>query len=240
MAKIEKYKKVIFDNGKTLFINYAEPIGHSDKILRVSKDGKRWAVVNAETGEFISDYQHKYVKPIVRYDQQSDKLIKVSEDGKVWAAVNANTGEFVSDYCYSDIYTLKNSNKEDSMEEFFGVTDLNGKYGVIKEDGIETIFCEYYRFYILGENLLLCTKYDEDIFGIKRFSGEEIAPMEYLRRQLVIMNMPNEDGILKEQKGVFLWDKYGNLEIYDSKGKRLSTNEVEVLFQFNTDLKNLI
>lgn len=177
MAKIEEYKKVVFDNGKTLFVNYAEPIDHSDKILRVSKDGKKWAVMNAKTGEFVSDYKYifssikmplidDYRKYYFEEKGSNEKLFFVTELNGKCGALNEEGIESIPceyDYCeYINKNIVMVGIVKDSVMFYGGVNYKNEEIIPIK-----------YREYSFrqesttaGELSISCYKGKRRLFGI--------------------------------------------------------------------------
>lgn len=97
MAVIKNCKLVKFDEGKDIICNFAEPIGDSQEIIRVSEDGEKWAIVKAKTGEFISGYQYTDFElpreyPYVfgkDYDRKNIIIVGQNEDDKkLYGAIN--------------------------------------------------------------------------------------------------------------------------------------------------------
>ena len=192
MAKIEKYKKVIFDNGKTLFINYAEPIGHSDKILRVSKDGEKWAIVNAETGEFVSDYKYFYELEI-QYFKEGIRLFIKDTNGK-WGALDENGKEIIP--CEYDFYSFTSKN----LVMVGNVKDGVMFYGAINYNGEVIIPVKYIEYCYQQESMFA-------------WELQPIIPSYNGRRRLY--GISNEWPVFL----ILLKDEEGNIGAYDTDGR---------------------
>ena len=190
MAKIEKYTKVIFDNGKNMYSKYAESICNSEKIIRISTNGKQWAVVNSETGEVVSNYKYIVIwiaKSWEEYDNDFETKIFFAIDvkGKL-GALNEKGKEIIPcEYNYS-------SNIRHNRLLFH--KSIGGKvYKVILNYNNEKIIPLASEIIPLKKGGYIVQK--DGLYGIFEENGEIKHPFEY--DEIVWMNEDdNEDAIL--------------------------------------------
>jgi hypothetical protein len=133
--------------------------------IAITKQNKRFGLVNVKTGEVIFSPENEYIYTL---GNGESILFFIRKDGKQ-AIVDSN-GKIVRSFSTDFVQGLTSDNK-------YLKKTVNGKLGVIDKDFSEVVPCVYDYIGVIKSNYLL-VKLDNR-FGIIDFNNNSIIPLEY-------------------------------------------------------------